>query len=272
MRQLSLWSILFLVLVFSAPVALAADPPRVLVYTTNGKGYVHDNRAASVAAIKKMGEENNFAVDSADNPSVLTDENLKRYKVIVFSNTNNETCGTEEQKAAFQRFIHAGGGFVGIHSASGSERQWPWYWALLGGKFVRHAAFQPFTLKVMDPQHPSTSFLGESWNWLDEFYYVDHMNPELHILLAGDMTTLKDPAKDKQPGALPGHLFPLAWCHEFEGCRAWYTALGHTKGAYSDPKFYKHLLGGILWAMGVPTPSAAPPSSTAPQSPTQETK
>ena len=67
----------------------------------------------------------------------------------------------------------------------------------------------------------------------------------------------KDPAKYKQPGALPGNVFPLAWCHEFEGGRAWYTALGHSKEFYSDPKFCQHLLGGIQWAMGT-SPVTAP--------------
>src|ERR1017187_182028 len=91
---------------------LGASPERrVLVYTKNqvGKGlYVHDNIPASVAAIKKLGEENNFAVDVSDDPAVFTDQNLKRYKALIFDNTNNEIFGNEDQKAAFQRDIQIG--------------------------------------------------------------------------------------------------------------------------------------------------------------------
>ena len=228
----------------------AGSERRILVYTKNGKGFVHDNIAASVEALKKLGVENNIAVDASDDPSVFTDANLKRYKALVFDNTNNEILDTEEQKAALQRYLKAGGGFVGLHSASGSMREWPWFGSVLGGKFVRHPKLQPFTVKVKDRNHPSTAHLPERFQWTDEFYFVDNMPEGLHILLAGDLTTLNDPAKDKYPGKKFGDEFPLAWCHQVEGGRAWYTALGHKKEHYSDPILTKHILGGILWAMG----------------------
>ena len=41
---------------------------------------------------------------------------------------------------------------------------------------------------------------------------------------------------------------PIAWCHEYEGGRSWYTGGGHTKESYAEPEFLKHLLGGIRWA------------------------
>jgi uncharacterized protein len=234
--------------------ALGAGPERrVLVYTKNqtGKGlYVHNNIAASVEAIKKLGAENNFAVDVSDDPGVFTAANLKKYKALVFDNTNNEIFDNEEQKAALQDYIHAGGGFVGIHSATGSMRHWPWFWALIGGKFNRHAKLQTFTLKVQDSQDLSTAHLPATFEWTDEFYYVDNIPAGRHVLLTGDLVKLEDPGKDKFPGKQFGDDYPLAWRHEFEGGRAWYTSLGHKPEHYADPKFAKHLLGGILWAMG----------------------
>src|ERR1039458_5456234 len=165
-----------LVLACLTVVVFAASPERrVLVYTKNqvGKGlFVNDNIPASVAAIKKLGAENNFTVEVSDAPAAFTDQNLKRYKALVFDNTNNEIFDNEEQKAAFQRYIRAGGGFVGIHSASGSMRQWPWFWEMLGGKFLRHPKLQPFTVKVKDPNDPSTAHLGTSFQWTDEFYFL----------------------------------------------------------------------------------------------------
>jgi type 1 glutamine amidotransferase len=235
-------------------VAQAAQAePMVLVYTKNqvGKGlYVHDNIAASVAAIKKLGAENHFAVDVSDEPAVFTDANLKKYKAIIFDNTNNEIFDNEDQKAAFQRYVQAGGGFVGIHSASGSMRQWPWFWSVLGGRFSRHAKLQTFTVKVKDQNDPSTAHLPATFQWTDEFYYVDHMPAGLHVLLAGDLVHLDDPGKEKYPAKQFGDEFPLAWRHVFDGGREWYTALGHQKEHYSDPQFTRQLLGGILWAMG----------------------
>ena len=234
--------------------ASAASPERrVLVYTKNevGKGkYVHDNIAASVAAIKKLGTENHFIVDVSDDPAVFTDANLKRYQTLVFDNTNNEIFTSEDQKAAFQRYIRGGGGFVGIHSATGSMRQWPWFWALIGGKFSRHAKMQPFTLIVKDPNDLSTAHLPATFEWTDEFYYVDNIPQGRHVLLSGDLTKLNDPGKDKYPGKLFGDEFPLAWRQQFDGGRQWYTSLGHKPEHYSDPRFTQHILGGILWTMG----------------------
>jgi uncharacterized protein len=230
-------------------ISIAAEPARVLVYTKNGKGYVHDNIAASTAAIRELGAENGFAVDTSTNSAVFTDENLKQYAAIVFCNSNNEAFDTDEQREAFKRFNQSGRGFVGIHSASGSERQWPYYWAMLGGKFVRHAALQTFTVTAIDRKHPATAHLGATWEVTDECYYLDNLNPDLHVLLAADLTTLKDPQREKYPGKVFGEGFPLTWCHEFDGGRQFYTALGHRKEHYSDPALRRHILGGILWAL-----------------------
>jgi type 1 glutamine amidotransferase len=239
----------------SAPASPGATP-RILVFTKNGKGYVHDNIAVSVEAIRKLCAENQIDMDATTDSAAFTRENLKRYKVLVFSNTNNELFDNDEQRAALQWFIHTGGGFVGIHSACGSERQWPWFWSLLGGKFVRHPKLQPFVINVRDRQHPSTAHFGETLHWTDEFYCLDHLEPGLHVLLSADRAQLDDPKKAEYSGEQIDGQSPLAWCHEFEGGRAWYTALGHQIEHYSDPQFTRHILGGILWAMGSTNPPA----------------
>ena len=245
---------IFLSTVFATIASLALGAPaepRVLVYTKNqvGQGlYIHDNIAASVEAIKKLGAENHFAVDVSDQSSDFTEANLSKYKAIIFDNTNNEILESEAQKTALQRYIKGGGGFVGIHSSSAAMRDWPWFWSTVGGRFIRHAKLQTFTVVVKDAADISTAHFPPTFRWTDEFYYVDHMPEGLHVLLAGDLVHLDDPGKETYPGKKFGDEFPLAWRHEFDGGREWYTALGHQKEHYSDPMFTKHLLGGILWA------------------------
>jgi type 1 glutamine amidotransferase len=232
--------------IFAVPVS----QKRILVYTKNGTGYVHDNIKASVEALKKIGAENNLIVDVSDDPSVMTSENLAKYSCLVFSNTNNEAFATEEQRKAFVGYIHKGGSFVGIHSACGSERSWPWFWSMIGGKFKRHPTNQPFDIKVIDKNNPSTEMLPDIWKWKDECYYLDNLNPDIHILMVADLKTIEDPQKAEYPGEVFGDYFPLAWCHIFEGGRVFYTAIGHDIPLYSDPLYIKHLTGGILWALG----------------------
>ena len=237
--------------------AFAADAPakkKVLVYTrnfvTNGRGFVHDNIPNCIACIKKLGQENNFDVEASDDSSVFTPDNLKQYAVIVFGNANNEAFETQSQRDAFRRWYRAGGGFVGIHSASGSEREWPWYWSLLGGKFRRHAKLQPFEVRVADPDHPATKDLPATFTWTDECYYLDNLSKNIHPLLVTDTSKLDDPHKSE--GDVFKGAMPLAWSQEFEGGRSFYTSLGHRKESYEDPIMVNQIRGGILWAMEKP--------------------
>jgi type 1 glutamine amidotransferase len=242
----------YLLLLFA--VLSSAAEKKVLVYTrnfvTNGKGYVHDNIQSSVDAIRKMGAENGFAVDVSDDPKVFTTDNLKQYQALVFANTNNEAFENDAQRDVFKRYIQSGGGFVGIHSASCSERNWPYFWSVLGGKFVRHPKLQKFIVRVKDPNFPATKDLPATFEWEDECYYTDHLNPDIHVLLVTDPAKLVDPKKDEYPGDRFGDALPLAWYHTFDGGREFYTALGHKKEDYTNPLLCKQILAGILWAMG----------------------
>ncbi len=252
MRLISTFFILALLAVLGA--RGAESLPRVLLYTRNGltlegkKGFVHDNIPNSIVAIRELGAANGFAVDVSEEPRDFTTANLRKYRALVFSNTNNQIFDHEEQRAALQAYLRGGGGVAGIHSACGSMRDWPWFWALIGGSFVRHPKLQEFTVHVIDRQHPSTRFLGETWQVTDEFYFLRDMPAGLRVLLAGDLKNLVDP---KKPAGVA--TSPLAWYHDYEGGRCWYTALGHRKEVYNDPIFRQHLLGGILWAMGTPS-------------------
>ncbi|MEX0647993.1 MAG: DUF6807 family protein [Balneolaceae bacterium] len=224
---------------------------KVLLYTKNGEGYVHENIPYSIDAIEELGEQYGFEVEVSDDPDLFTEENLVQYDALIFSNTNNEIFSNETQRDALQAYIRQGGGFVGIHSASGSERNWPWFSSLLGGNFERHAPQQDFAVDVVDRAHPSTSFLPEKWNIEDdECYYLKDLNPGIKTLLAADLSTVSDEEKDNFPGTIFGNSFPVAWFQEFDGGRQWYTSLGHRPEQYSDPVFLRHILGGIQWAAG----------------------
>ena len=138
---------------------------------------------------------------------------------------------------------------MAIHSANATARDWPWYWAMVGGKFIRHAPHQEFDVLLTDANHPSTSHLPERWTIKDECYYSFQLNPDIHVLLSADLSTIEDEGKAEYPGETFGQQFPLCWCHEFEGGRQWYTALGHDPWFYEDPLFVEHLRGGLIWSM-----------------------
>lgn len=219
----------------------------VLVYTKNGKGYVHDNIEAASRTIQQLGKQYGFHVDVSDDPAGFTEDQLRKYTLVIFNNTNNEVFDNSGQKVAFMRYIQAGGGFVGLHSATGTERQWSWFKRLIGASFLRHAKHQPFKEIIIDPHHPSTSFLPPTWQREDECYFFKEYNPDIHVLVVHDLGSLDDQDKPTWYG---GTSSPSVWCHAFDGGRQWYTSLGHDSAIYAIPEFRRHIMGGIIWVIG----------------------
>jgi uncharacterized protein len=227
----------------------------VLIFTRNGKGYIHENIPSSIAAIQKLAAENGFSTDTTTNAALFTEENLKKYDVIIFSNTNNDVFDTEEQKVALMRYIQAGGGFMGIHSASGTERNWKWFKLMLGASFLRHPPFQHFAVHVLDKQHPAVKNLPAQWETNDECYFFKEFNPSVKVLLVSDISQIRESRDGKNitPDAF-GNRYPTAWCHEFDGGRILYTALGHSKEDYSNTTYLSHILEGLKWITDKPKP------------------
>ncbi len=218
---------------------------KILVYTKNGKGYVHKNLKNSAEALMKIGDELNVSVDTTSDPSVFTEENLVQYNAIIFSNTNNDVFDNDQQRLVFKRYIQAGGGWVGIHSAIGTERSWQWFIKMMGGTFLRHPPYQKYRLEKLDKNHPSLKNFPDEWEKEDECYYFKRLNPDIHVLMVADLTTVNDSLAPN----IFGDKYPAVWCHEFDGGRQWYTALGHDPADYSDPLYVNHLKGGIKWVL-----------------------
>ena len=220
---------------------------KVLVYTKNGKGYVHDNIASAVASIKEMGVENHFSVDVSDDPSVFTEANLKNYQFLIFTSTNNDVFDNDNQRVQFRRYIEAGGGFVGVHSVTGTERNWTWFKMMLGETFSWHANFQKFSIKKLDNTHPSMQGVPAIWEREDECYFGKELYPGIKVLMAHQLSSLNPSQTEliqKNAGSYANY-FPAVWYQQFDGGNIWVTALGHSKESYQDPVYKNHLLQGI---------------------------
>ena len=222
---------------------------KVLVYCKTA-GYPHASIKAGIAAIQKLGAENNFGVDSTVNENKFTDENLKQYSAIIFLSTTGDFFKKDESKAALKNYIEHGGGYVGIHAATDAEYNWQWYGDLSGAYFKAHPAQQMATLDVVDPNTIATRMLPAKWDRKDEWYHFKYVAKDLHILLNFEESSIKykDDAEAAKMKMGPNH--PMAWYHDFDGGRAFYTELGHTDESYVEPLYLQHLLGGIEYAMG----------------------
>jgi cytochrome c len=226
-----------------AAAADSADPRFTALVFSKTTGFRHDSIPQGIAAIEALGAEHGFAVETTEDAARFSDAMLARYKVVVFLSTTGDVLDTGE-KAAFERYIRSGGGFVGIHSASDTEYRWPWYGRLVGTWFASHPQIQRATVHIANPDHPSTKGLPALWERTDEWYNF-RSNPRgaVQVLATLDEATYS--------GGAMGADHPIVWCQELDGGRSWYTAMGHTKEAYAEPLFRLHLLGGIESAAGI---------------------
>ena len=210
---------------------------RVLIFSKTN-GFRHSCIPVGIAAIKKLGAENGLEVDATEDSTTFRPDILKKYTALIFLCPTGKVFGPDEEKA-LQGYIHNGGGFVGIHAATDCEYNWQWYGDLVGGYFKSHPAQQKAKFMVVDKNHPSTKDLPDVWERFDELYNFKYLNPDVHVLIKIDEKSYK--------GGENGENHPMAWYHEYDGGRAFYTEMGHTDESYSEPLYLKHLLGGILW-------------------------
>lgn len=218
------------------------DKPRVLVFSAT-KGFRHSSIGVGKAALIKLGQENNFTVDTTEDANLITEENLKKYAAVVFLNTTGDVLNNAQQND-FERYIQAGGGFLGIHAAADCEYTWPWYGKLVGGYFKSHPATQKAKLIVKDKSNLATKHLPDIWERTDEWYNfkTPPSEQDVKVLVSIDETSYT--------GGENGKYHPMAWYHDYDGGRAFYTEFGHTDESYTDPNYLQHVMGGLVYAMG----------------------
>jgi len=231
----------FLLLIALTAAAAATGfkkPYRVLVFSKT-KGFRHESIEVGKTALIQLGLRNGFHVDTTENADYFTEMTLKKYKAIIFFNTTGDVLSNDQQ-SAFEGFIKSGGGFVGIHSATDTEYDWPWYGQLVGAYFKNHPEIQPAIMRK-SKDTDLTRDLPKDWKREDEWYNFKQISSDIDVLYTLDESSYQ--------GGENGSDHPISWKHEVEEGRAFYTALGHTKESYADPLFLNHILRGIQYSV-----------------------
>lgn len=221
-----------------AMVAAAADAPRALVFSKT-TGWRHSSIPVAVQTVGHLIDEAGWRADATEDASAFTDDNLARYRIVVFANTTGDVLDAAQQRALV-RFVQRGGGFVGVHSAADTEHDWPWYGQLVGAWFKSH----PKGLQAthVQPQHDGQP-AGTPWPVTDEIYNYDaNPRPRVRVMATVD--------EREYEGGEMGADHPITWCHAFDGGRAWYTGLGHDEAVYVQPQFLGQLRRGLRYAAG----------------------
>ena len=226
--------------------------------------------------LNELGAANGFTVTATEDPTQFTDANLAQYDVVVFLSTTSDVLN-DAQQTAFEHYIEAGGGYVGIHAATDTEYGWAWYGQMLGGYFRNHPAGTPTATgqhrghqralherrsrprgpaltsgtTSRPPTNPVVNGGGNDYSPRDSGVKV--------LMTVDESTYVED------DGNTTDDDHPVTWCTDFDGGRAWYTALGHTQASYSEAPFRQMVLGGLKTAARTVNADCGAPRQAAPQ-------
>lgn len=224
----------------STAAAPASEPQRILLFTRT-TGFRHDSIPEAVRAVRELAQARGLEVEHTEDPTQFTAPNLKRFRVIAFLNTSGDVLPEREQEQAFEQWLESGGRFLGVHAATDTEFNWPWYGRMIGAYFAGHPRIQPAVQVVVDPTHPATAHLPARWLRTDEWYNFRSFEPDIKVILRLDTSTYQ--------GSRHGETHASAWCKPVGKGKMFYTAGGHTKESYAEPEFRAHLAGALQWLL-----------------------
>lgn len=236
----------------------AAPAPPVLLIFSHSTGFRHESIPVGVAALREIASEQGMAVRASEDPGVFdADASLRGITAVALLSTTTDPQRADSEwfvgkrRATLMRFVRRGGGIVGVHAAADSHYRWPWFGRMIGARFASHPPGTPAgRLRRTAARHPATEVLPHEFARTDEWYrYKDRTAAT--VLLALDPASI---------GEAAGPAWPMAWVHEFEGGRVFYTGLGHTSDGFADPHMRAHLAGGLRWAARL-QPAARPPTN-----------
>jgi cytochrome c len=227
---------------------LATDnlPPKVLIFSKT-TGWRHKSIEPGIEYFSAALSQKGIQVVASEDAKMFNDTDLSTFSAVIFLNTTGDILNSQQQ-VAMERYIQAGGGFVGIHSATDTESEGEWYWyrRLVGGVFAGHPGIpsnvQTARIQVLTKDHASTAHLADNFLITDEWYDFKSLSDRRTDLLKVDENSYHG-------GGHKGY-HPIAWFHDFDGGRSFYTGIGHNADNFSNPDYMQHVLGGIEYAMG----------------------
>ncbi|UTA69650.1 ThuA domain-containing protein [Emticicia sp. 21SJ11W-3] len=223
-----------------------AQQKKVLVFSLT-KGFHHNSIKEGNQFFLDLGKKEGIVVDTTTDATKFNEANLKNYNAVVFLSTTGDVLNPAQQ-ADFERYIQAGGGYFGIHAASDTEYNWPWYNDLMGGYFASHPGgrvsnVQKGKMITLDKTFPASAHFPDTFEKTDEFYDFKSLKKDiLKFIVRVDESSY-------QMGRM-GDFHPMAWYHEFDGGKAFYSNFGHTPETFTkEPLIAEHFWQGLKWVM-----------------------
>jgi uncharacterized protein len=274
---------LTLILFFTAPMAAADKPAKILLFTRS-QGFEHsvikpgkDGQPGLVEqTLTTLGTAHSFTIVHTKDGGVFTPEKLKEFDAFAFYTTGDLTKEGGDKnppmspagKEALFAAIKGGKGFVGFHSASDTfhaasgahsyvlDATPDPYAVMLGAEFIMHGAQQKTKAFTIDPTFPGLETLKDGIELQEEWYSLKQFAKDLHVLQVLDTSTMKGNMYERGP-------YPVTWIHPYGSGKVFYTAMGHRDDVWANPIFQNIIIGGINYALGRIQPNDKPNIETA---------
>ena len=273
------------------PVRVPERIPRVLVFTesardlanaANQKGMKfvpHVSAPHCARAVALMGRTGGYLATITSDPDVFSADKLRGFDAIVLANVylegklfkvprdlkdSDKPKYAARQKALLD-FVSSGRGLVGIHNATATALGWGEYNRMIGATHHGHAwhAHQTVPIKLDDPKHPvNAAFGGKGFSIQDDIYTFTspYSRKNVRVLLSVDTAN----APPSMTAERADGDYPVSWVKTHGKGRVFTTSLGHNPATFQNPAFLRHLLDGVLFAMGHFRTTKAPTAPGAP--------
>ncbi|WJJ97739.1 ThuA domain-containing protein [Algibacter luteus] len=238
-------SFVLLIAFFNTSMSFTQEKNLEVLVFSKTQAFRHKSIPTGLEFLADMAKKNNWNIKFSEDSNDFSISNLSQYQVLVFLNTSGDIF-SEAQKAALQNYFSRGKGFVGIHAASDTEKDWGWFTEMIGATFKNHPKVQEATLNInTECNHPAINGLKSKEVFKDEWYnFLKPVGKHVSVLASLDESSYEGKKMDTD-----NH--PISWYHIYDGGRVFYTGLGHTDEIYNDSRYYSHIEGGILWASGM---------------------
>jgi type 1 glutamine amidotransferase len=248
-------SALVMVLVSLLAVSAWSETPKRVLVVSVTKGFRHDVIPAADQMLGNLAQKSGkftveYVKDEADMAAKMTAAALEKCDGVVFNNTSGQLPLPDRN--GFISWIKSGKAFVGLHAATDTLKDYPAFVEMIGASFRTHGPQVEVEVFNQDPKHPAGRSYAASFKVFDEIYLFDNFHRgKVHGLLT----------MDKHPNTgLPGD-YPVSWCKAYGQGKVFYTSLGHRKDVVEKAENQQHVLGGLLWALGLEEGDAAPQST-----------
>ena len=250
MKQTKFYHCLCAILLLTSALNAQSYPRfKVLAFysTTVEKAHV-DFANDAIQFFKELTVGNGFVFDTTSNMADLNDEKIKDCQLIIWI---NDFPHNDKERAAFEKYMDNGGGWLGFHVAGYNDKttKWPWFVNFLGGAVFYNNNWPPLPAKltVDDTSHivtkaiPATfiSPVGEWYQWKPS----PRENKKVKVLVS--LSAENFPMGIKH--IIADGDMPVVWTNT--DYRMIYLNMGHGPHILSDATQNKLIINAFRWVI-----------------------